>query len=108
VLPVSFGGTAGLLLATHPLFRGRMCWKDKKMQRFAALFQPRRRTESPLERLERTLLRLDATTREIFLAHRLDAMSYTEIAERTGLSEKEVERRMAKAMRRITRAKPLN
>lgn len=76
------------------------------MLRFLATFQRRRRDETPLQRIERVLSRLDRTTREIFLAHRLDDMSYTEIAERTGLPVKDVERRMAKAMRRLVEAEP--
>ncbi|NML05963.1 sigma factor-like helix-turn-helix DNA-binding protein [Sphingomonas sp. G-3-2-10] len=74
------------------------------MWRFLATFQRRRRDETPLQRIERVVSRLDRTTREIFLAHRLDDMSYTEIAERTGLSVKQVESRMAKAMRRLAEA----
>ena len=78
------------------------------MWRFLALLQRRRSDETPLQRIERALWRLDRTTREIFLAHRLDDMSYTEIAERTGLSVPEVEHRMAKAMRRLLAAEPLD
>ena len=77
------------------------------MWRFPASFQ-RRRDKTPLQRMERLLSRLGRTTREIFLAHRLDDMSYTEIAERTGLSVREVERRMAKAMRRLVAAERLD
>lgn len=76
------------------------------MWRFLAPFQRRRRDETPLQRIERVVSRLDRTTREIFLAHRLDDMSYIEIAKRTGLSVKQVERRMAKAMRRLIEAEP--
>lgn len=76
------------------------------MWRFLAPLQRRRRDETPLQRIERVVSRLDWTTREIFLAHRLDDMSYTEIAERTGLSVKQVERRIAKAMRRLIEAEP--
>ncbi|ATY34375.1 hypothetical protein CVN68_02200 [Sphingomonas psychrotolerans] len=36
--------------------------------------------------------------REIFLALRLDDLSYEEIAERTGLSVKQVERHVARSM----------
>lgn len=76
------------------------------MWRFLASFQRRRRAETPLQRIERIVSRLDRTSREIFLAHRLDDMSYTEIAERTGLSVKQVERQMAKAMRLLADAAP--
>lgn len=76
------------------------------MWRFLALFQRCRPGETPFQRIERVVSRLNRTTREIFLAHRLDDMSYTEIAERTGLSVKQVERRMAKAMHRLMEAEP--
>jgi RNA polymerase sigma factor (sigma-70 family) len=49
-------------------------------------------------RLERAMTRVPRTTREVFLAHRLDDMSYREIAERTGLSMREVERHMMRAI----------
>lgn len=49
-------------------------------------------------RLERAVLRLSAETRQIFLAKRLDGLSYAEIARRTGLSVRQVERHMIKAI----------
>ncbi len=51
-----------------------------------------------LNRLEAILLRLQPRTREIFLAHRLDGYSYAEIAARTGLSVKTVEKHMSRAI----------
>jgi RNA polymerase sigma factor (sigma-70 family) len=57
-----------------------------------------------LRRLEAVMLRLKPKTREIFLAKRLDGMSYAEIAERTGLSVKGVEKHMSKAIAMIDRA----
>lgn len=56
-----------------------------------------------LRRLEAAMLRLRPKTREIFLAHRLDGLSYAEIAERTGLSVKGVEKQMSKAIAMIDR-----
>jgi len=56
-----------------------------------------------LATLQRALLSLPRLTREIFLAHRLDGYSYAYIAEVTGLSERQVKRRMAIAMRRLHR-----
>ena len=61
-------------------------------------------------RLERAMRTVPRTTREVFLAHRLDHMSYGDIAERTGLSVREVERRIARAiiaMDRSLNAPPL-
>jgi RNA polymerase sigma factor (sigma-70 family) len=53
--------------------------------------------------MERALLSLPRLTREIFLAYRLDGFSYAHIAEVTGLSQHQVERRMATAMQRLNR-----
>jgi RNA polymerase sigma factor (sigma-70 family) len=54
-----------------------------------------------LKKLERAVRKLPRSTREIFLAHRLDAMSYEAIAERTGLTVRKVERHMARAIYRL-------
>ncbi len=51
-----------------------------------------------LARLEAVLLRLKPRTREIFLAHRIDGYSYAEIAARTGLGIKAVEKHMSRAI----------
>lgn len=54
-----------------------------------------------LERLEAAMLRLRPLTREIFMAHRLDGYTYREIAERTGLSLKRVEKHMSRAIAQL-------
>lgn len=59
-----------------------------------------------LERLEYAILRIPRTDREMFLAHRLDHMSYQEIADASGLSVEKVERSIARAMAVIDRALP--
>jgi len=51
-----------------------------------------------IERLEAGLQRMPKLRREIFLAIRLDDLSYAEIAERTGLSVKQVERHFAESL----------
>jgi RNA polymerase sigma factor (sigma-70 family) len=51
-----------------------------------------------IERLEAGLQRMPKLRREIFLAIRLDDLSYAEIAERTGLNVKQVERHFARSM----------
>lgn len=56
-----------------------------------------------LRRLEKAMLRLKPKTRAIFLARRLDGLSYAEIAELTGLSIWGVEKQMAKAIAMIDR-----
>lgn len=57
-----------------------------------------------LARLEAAVRSLPDVEREIFLALRLDGLSYAEIARRTGLSPCQVERRFAAALARIARA----
>ena len=54
-----------------------------------------------LRRLEDAVASMPRKQREIFLAHRLDDMSYAEIARRTGLSVKQVERQMARAIYKL-------
>jgi RNA polymerase sigma-70 factor (ECF subfamily) len=43
-------------------------------------------------------------SREVFLAHRLDDLSYPQIAKRTGLTVAEVERHIAEAILHLDRA----
>jgi RNA polymerase sigma-70 factor (ECF subfamily) len=56
-----------------------------------------------LTRVEAAMLKLRPKTREIFMAHRIDGLSYAEIAERMGLSIKGVEKQMSKAIAQIDR-----
>lgn len=56
-----------------------------------------------LTRIEAAMLRLRPRTREIFMAHRIDGLSYAEIAARTGLTVKGVEKQMSKAIAQIDR-----
>lgn len=56
-----------------------------------------------LARLELALGRLKPLTRNVFLARRLDGYSYTEIAERTGLSVRAVEKQMSRAIQQLAR-----
>ena len=56
-----------------------------------------------IARLEDAVLRLPRIQRDIFLAVRLDALSYAEIAECTGLSSKQVERLFTKALGNFSR-----
>lgn len=60
-------------------------------------------TRDMLRRVEAAMQKLKPKTREIFMAHRLDGMSYAEIAERTGLSVKGVEKQMSKAIAHLDR-----
>jgi RNA polymerase sigma-70 factor (ECF subfamily) len=56
-----------------------------------------------LRRVEAAVARLKPKTRAIFLAHRIEGLSYAEIASRTGLSVKGVEKQMSKAIASIDR-----
>jgi RNA polymerase sigma-70 factor (ECF subfamily) len=56
-----------------------------------------------LRRLEAAMLRLRPKTREIFVAHRVEGLTYAEIAQRTGLSIKGVEKQMSKALAQLDR-----
>lgn len=56
-----------------------------------------------IRRMEAALDRMPRLTRDIFLAHRIRDMPYREIAERTGLSVRQVERQMARAIILIDR-----
>jgi len=57
-----------------------------------------------LARLEHAVRRLPRRQREVFIAVRLDNLSYPEIAERTGLSVREVERHFADSLFNIHNA----
>jgi len=56
-----------------------------------------------LDRIQNALMRLSPKTRDIFLAHRVDGLSYNDIAKRTGLSLKGVEWHMTKAIAHLDR-----
>lgn len=55
-----------------------------------------------LKRFDIAVSRLPRATREIFLAHCVDEMTYQEIADRIGLSVPEVERHVARAISRLS------
>jgi RNA polymerase sigma-70 factor (ECF subfamily) len=52
-------------------------------------------------RLEEAVAAMPRKQREIFLAHRLDGLSYADIASRTGLTARQVERHMARAIYKL-------
>ena len=56
-----------------------------------------------LRRLEDAMLNIPKLQREIFMAHRLDNMSYREIARRTDLTVRQVERHMARAIYKLAK-----
>ena len=51
-----------------------------------------------LKRLEDAVAKLPPLTREVFLAHRVQTLSYEQIAERNGLTVRGVERHIASAI----------
>ena len=53
--------------------------------------------------VERALANMPGKQRDIFLAHVRDDLSYAEIASLTGLSSRQVERQMAKAIYKLHR-----
>lgn len=56
-----------------------------------------------LMRLEAAIKTLKPGTRDIFMAHRLEGLSYAEIAARTGLSVSGVEKQIGRAMDQLRR-----
>ena len=56
-----------------------------------------------LERVEAAVARLRPKTREIFMAHRMDGLTYAEIADRRGITVKGVEKQMGKAIAELDR-----
>lgn len=56
-----------------------------------------------LSRLEAALIAMPRIQREIFLAVRLDGLPYEEIARRTGLTVKRVERHFARSLYKLSK-----
>ena len=56
-----------------------------------------------LRRMEQAMRNIPKLQREIFMAHRLDNMSYGEIARRTGLTVRQVERHLARALYKLAK-----
>jgi RNA polymerase sigma factor (sigma-70 family) len=71
---------------------------EEQLDQVAAL-----ESRDALRRLEHAMTKLKPRTREIFLAHRIHGYTYAEIADRTGLSIKGVEKQMSKAIAKIDR-----
>lgn len=57
-----------------------------------------------LRRLEAVMLSLRPRTRAIYMAHRVEGLSYAEIAERYGMSVKGVEKQMSRALAAVDAA----
>jgi RNA polymerase sigma factor (sigma-70 family) len=56
-----------------------------------------------LAKLEQAMELLPRRTREVFLANRIDGSSYADIARLTGLSQRDVQRQMVKALLHLSR-----
>lgn len=88
--------------------RARLVRGEKVLLEDAVLFDPRPSAEAvlmareQLEQLSVCLGRLSDKTRAIFLAQRLDGLSYQEIAKLHGLSVSSVEKHIAKATMQIS------
>lgn len=52
-----------------------------------------------LERMQAAIARLPARCREVYLMHRIEGMTYPEIAHRCGISSKAVEKHISRALR---------
>ncbi|MBN9145670.1 MULTISPECIES: RNA polymerase sigma factor [unclassified Novosphingobium] len=57
-----------------------------------------------IHRIQNALMRLSPKTRDIFLSHRVDGLSYGEIADGMGLSVKGIEWHMTKAIAHLDRS----
>lgn len=79
--------------------------QDDDMDRFTSDQDELGRLEARdrLRRLEQALHHVPPRSRDIFLAVRLDGMSYADVAEVTGLSVKRVEKIMSKTIGQLTR-----
>lgn len=98
------------MAANEAVSHSRRARRDLELaERFAeageASVDPHRQLETRdmLRRIEAAVARLKPRTRAIFLAHRLEGLSYAEIAGRMGLTVKGVEKQMSKAMAHIDR-----
>ena len=56
-----------------------------------------------LRRMEAAIMNMPKRQRDIFLAHRVHGMSYGEIADRAGLTVRQVKRHMAKAIFKLAK-----
>jgi RNA polymerase sigma factor (sigma-70 family) len=56
-----------------------------------------------LDRLRIIVSELPENTREIFVLNRIDGLSYSETADRVGMSESSVQKHLAKALLHVTR-----
>lgn len=58
-----------------------------------------------IARIEWAIARLPKRTRDVFLMHRFDDLRYDRIAHRLGITEKAVEREIARTLRAIRKAR---
>ncbi len=56
-----------------------------------------------LRRMEVAIMNMPKRQRDIFIAHRVHGMSYAEIGRRTGLTPRQVERQIAKAIYKLAK-----
>lgn len=87
--------------------------QHKKQNRFFSFISKKTKSvdaETPLyileekefdEQLQKAVASLPENQREVFLMNRIDDLTYREIAERLGLSEKAIEKRMGQALKKL-------
>lgn len=81
--------------AQHQTFDDDLIAGDDELQRLEA--------RDALRRLEAAVARLKPRQREVFLLQRTQGLSYAQIAEQTGMSEKGVKKQMANALFELRR-----
>lgn len=101
---------------TRNLLRNRAKSVSRAMERDHAILEPERHAANDgdphqvleasqtLARYEAVLMKLKPRTREIYLLHRLDGLSYAQIAKELRLSVSAIEKQMMKAIAHIDRA----
>ncbi|HAA21065.1 MAG TPA: RNA polymerase subunit sigma-70 [Cytophagales bacterium] len=84
--------------------------RDKVQQKHLDLQQDKSNLEDPEyqmryqqygERIQEAIDRLPEGQREVFLLNRIEKLSYAEIAETLGVSQKAIEKRMSKALKKM-------
>lgn len=84
--------------------------KQKVRLKYKSNLKEKRNTEDPQfelesneykERIENAIASLPEGQREVFLMNRIQKMTYAEIAEALGVSQKAIEKRMSKALKKM-------
>lgn len=101
--------TAHNLAVDHVRSRARHRTESAAHDEFASIADDRPSQEDEadarqkLDRLREVVAELPERTRQIFVLNRIEGLSYTETAERLGVSESSVQKHLAKALLHVTR-----